>query len=320
MEGVTEGSFVELFTALQLVDAWFTPFIRISSGVPRLSRFKARLSPFLSSGLPVIAQLLGTESELLAQSAARLHSLGVLCVDLNCACPSPQVLSSGGGGKRLLQPQWIKDTLLAMKAASNGRPISIKLRCAYKDIAEMEEIAAAVREASPALVTCHFRTVQEMYEPVPHGYERLAKMHSLLDDIPFFGSGDLFTVQDAIRMYDIAQVDGVAPARGLMKNPMLLREIRMMCQGLPTELLQMSSQEKLVFLRKIGQMSGQSKRHQVFLLKIARTMFGEESPEFRQLLAEIRCSARHVLIHWLVRRRSLKRRGRKEGAGSHCLT
>ena len=287
MEGVTEGSFVELYTALHLVDAWFTPFIRISSGVPRLSRFKARLSPFFSSQLPLVAQLLGTDTELLAQAAARLHSLGIVCVDLNCACPSPQVLGSGGGGKRLLNPQWIKDTLLAMKTASNGNPISVKLRCAYKDINEMNEIAAAVKEANPAFVTCHFRTVQEMYEPVSDGYERLAKMHSMLGNIPFFGSGDIFSVQDAFRMHSIAQVDGIAPARGLMKNPMLLCEIKAACKGMHTEQMQMSKQEKLDFLQKIGQLSGQTKRHQVFLLKIARTMFGEDSQEFRCLVKEI---------------------------------
>ena len=78
MEGVTEGSFVALFTAMKLVDCWYTPFIRISSGVPRPSRLKARLEPFLASGLPLIVQLLGTNIELLAQAAARLHSLGVV--------------------------------------------------------------------------------------------------------------------------------------------------------------------------------------------------------------------------------------------------
>ena len=278
---------MELFTALRLVDSWFTPFIRISCGVPRLSRFKARLAPFFSSGLPVIAQLLGTDTERLAESAARLHSLGAVCVDLNCACPSPQVLGSGGGGKSLLHPQWIKDTLLAMKTASNGKPVSVKLRCAYASPDEMEDIAAAVREASPDLVTCHFRTVMEMYEPVEDGHERLAKMHSLLGSIPFFGSGDIFTVQDALKMRSIAGVDGIAPARGLMKNPMLLREIRAACQGQPTGQMQMSSQEKLQFLEQLGQLSGQSRKHQVFILKIARTMFGEDSQEFRCLVSEI---------------------------------
>ena len=287
MEGVTEGSFVALFTAMKLVDCWYTPFIRISSGVPRPSRLKARLEPFLASGLPLIVQLLGTNIELLAQAAARLHSLGVVCVDLNCACPSPQVLSSGGGGRRLLEPQWMKDALLAMKSASKGNPVSVKIRCGYDSPDEMDGIAAALREAEPDLVTCHFRTVREMYAPVEDGYERLARMHSLTGDIPFFGSGDVFTVKDALEMYRIAAVDGLAPARGLMKNPLLLQEIKGACKGeCVTE--QMSSDAKLQFLRQIGRLSGQPRRHQVFLLKIARTMFGADTPEFKVLLEEIK--------------------------------
>ena len=151
----------------------------------------------------------------------------------------------------------------------------------------MDGIAAALREAEPDLVTCHFRTVREMYAPVEDGYERLARMHSLTGDIPFFGSGDVFTVKDALEMYRIAAVDGLAPARGLMKNPLLLQEIKGACKGeCVTE--QMSSDAKLQFLRQIGRLSGQPRRHQVFLLKIARTMFGADTPEFKVLLEEIK--------------------------------
>ncbi len=287
MEGVTEGSFVTVFTSLDLVDSWFTPFIRISSGVPRFSRMRAKLEPFFASGLPVIAQLLGTDTDMLAQSAARLHSIGATCVDLNCACPSPQVLSSGGGGKRLLSPQWMHDTISAMKSACGIRPVSVKIRCGYNSPDEMNEIAAAIREAAPDMVTCHFRTVREMYSPVQHGYERLAAMRELLEPIPFIGSGDLFTPEDALRMYKTAGVDGVAPARGLMKNPLLLKDIKKACSGEAPDRA-MSNEEKLMFLDKIGEISGQSRGHQIFLLKIAKTMFGKESPEFYRLLEDIK--------------------------------
>ena len=147
------------------------------------------------------------------------------------------------------------------------------------------DIAAAIREAAPDMVTCHFRTVRELYKPVQAPYSRLAQMHAHLPGIPFIGSGDLFSVKDARQMAEEAQVDGVAPARGLLKNPALLQEIAAGCAGKPCVTL--SSEQRLTLLNRIGKASGHRRRDQGFLLKIARVMFGEESSEFQQLLEEI---------------------------------
>ena len=285
MEGVSEGSFVQLLSAGKLVRAWFTPFIRISNGVPRLSKLRPHVQPYLDTGLPVIAQIMGTRTELLAEAAARLHSLGVICVDLNCGCPSQTVLSSHSGGWHLREPQWIRDTLRAMRDTCGTRAISVKIRCGFDSPEEMPAIAEAINDAHPDLVTCHFRTVCEMYHPIPDGLARLAQMRQMLPDIPLFGSGDLFTVEDALQMREIAGVDGVAPARGLMTNPTLLRLIESACGGEPFAPF-LDDEERLDFLRRLGELSGRSPRHQGFVLKLAKYMFGESSPQFARLRQE----------------------------------
>ncbi len=286
MEGISEGSFVAVMSEMGMVKCWFTPFIRISNGVPRMARLREKLAPYLATGLPVIAQIMGTYPELLAEAAARLHSLGAVCVDLNCGCPSPTVIGSRSGGYHLTEPEWMFDAITAMRKACGDAAVSVKIRCGFKSTDEMDDIAAAIRDARPDMVTCHFRTVKELYRPVTDGLERLARMRSLLPGIPLFGSGDLFTVADAMRMLRETAVDGVAPARGLMRNPALLKEIEAECRGIPPETA-MSAKERLAFLEKVGELSGLPKREQGFLLRMAREMFGEESAEFQSLLGRI---------------------------------
>ncbi|MBR0457951.1 MAG: tRNA-dihydrouridine synthase family protein [Victivallales bacterium] len=283
MEGVTEGSFVQVLGAAHLIRCWFTPFIRISNGVPRRSRLRPHIQPYLDTGVPVIAQIMGTRTELLAEAAARLHELGATCVDLNCACPSPEVLSSRSGGFLLQNPQWIHDTIAAMKRACGPRAVSVKIRVGFASPDELPAITEAIRNARPDLVTCHFRTVREMYSPVSNGLARLSRLRELLPDLPLFGSGDLFTIQDALQMHQICHVDGIAPARGLMRNPALLREIEAAIGGEPFQ-ASLDESAKLAFLHEIGRVSGKSPTHQGFVLRLAKAMFGPDSPQFHALL------------------------------------
>lgn len=280
MDGVSEGSFITVMSEANLVSSWFTPFIRISTGVPRLARLREKITPYLATGLPVIVQIMGTRHELLAETAARLHREGATCVDLNCACPSHTVLGSRSGGFLLRDPEGIRDAITAMKKACGDAPISVKIRCGYESPDEIPDIAAALREAAPDMVTCHFRTVLESYREAPDGLERLARMRELLPGIPLIGSGDLYSVEDALRMYRQCGVDGVAPARGLLKNPALLRQIEAACAGEPFDgKMQMSEEE---FLRALGSRSNRKRR--IFVLKVAKVMYGEDSDAFRKLL------------------------------------
>lgn len=286
MDGISEGSYVAVMSSLGLVRSWFTPFIRISNGIPRMARLRDALAPYLATGLPVIAQIMGTRTEFLAETAARLHALGATCVDLNCACPSATVLGSHSGGYHLADPDWIASAIREMKRAGGDGAVSVKIRCGFSGTDEMEDIAAAIRDAAPDMVTCHFRTVRELYMPVDGGLERLAKMRSLLPGIPFIGSGDLFAADDAMAMYRIADVDGVAPARGLLRNPALLREIECACQAVERPQA-WSDEQRLAFLEKVGDMSGLPRRNQGFLARMAREMFGEDSPEFRKIMEHL---------------------------------
>ena len=278
MEGVTDGAWLTILTRHHWVDAWWTPFLRISTGVPRRSRLAAWLQPYLATGLPVIAQIMGEDTARLAETARRLHELGAAAIDLNCACPSPVVVRNHSGGERLRHPEWIATTLQAMKQAVGTAPVGVKLRVGYESSAEFASgIAPAVCAAHPDFVTVHFRTVLERYDQVPGGLARLSAAREMLQGITVIGSGDLFTPQDALAMQEKCGVDAVAPARGMLANPRLLVDIRQVLKGeMPKPF---TSQEKSALL---GEFVVHAPRH--FQLQIAANLYGKNTPEFRAFL------------------------------------
>jgi tRNA-dihydrouridine synthase C len=282
MEGITAGSFCTVMNELNLVAAWVTPFIRVSEGVLRQARVRDRLRPFLP--LPVIVQVMGTDIPLLAATAARLAlEPGVIGIDLNCACPTPIVVGNGGGGGRLRHPAWIRDALLALRRACPALGISVKVRVGVHSADELPSICEAVREGRPDFAVVHYRTVDERYRAAPLGLDRLARARDLMPDVVLFGSGDLYTVEAAARMFERTGVDGVTPARGLLANPWLLRDIEAACRD--DDVPVRTEAEPRAFLRRlIAEADRTGTWRSGFVLEIARHQFGREHPLFERLL------------------------------------
>ncbi len=275
MDGITKGSFLKVLSEEGCAPLWFTPFLHISNGVPRTARLKLALRPYLETGRPVIAQIMSSRMELLPPTAEKLHAIGAVCVDLNCACPSKTVVHSQSGGFLLKNPRWIAETILQMKSQCGEAPVSVKIRTGFQNAEEMEEIAAALRDAAPDIVFCHYRTVMEGYAPLAKETRarRFSKLRSLLPDVPLFASGDIFSRQDIDEMEDLG-MDGVLVARGFLKNPAILRNLD---NTLPEDKL-------WELLLRMGNASGYTQRHWGFLLPIARNMFGADSPHVQELI------------------------------------
>jgi tRNA-dihydrouridine synthase C len=279
MEGVLGPSWLTVLTAHRWIRGWWTPFLRISTGVPRYSRLRDWLSPYLATDLPVIAQLMGCDSNRIAQTGKRLAELGAAALDLNCACPSREVVTSQAGGWHLQHPVWIGETLRAMRVAAPGTPICVKLRAGWSEPDFVERIAPILNAVKPDLVAVHFRTVAEGYRPITDGLARLTRIRAALPGLVVLGSGDLFTTADIRRMLAETGVDGALPARGLLKNPRLLHDYAQECAGEQPATFDTTAQ--LSFLREIAQ-AGATRG---FILQLAANFFGPKSDQFQQLLA-----------------------------------
>lgn len=297
MEGITPGAFCRVFAAHGLARSWITPFIRISTGVPRRARLRERLDSFLETGLPTLVQIMGTNIERLAETAARLVEFPVAGIDLNCACPSPTVVRNGAGGRRLAEPSWIRDALLALRRACPKHGISVKLRSGLASPDEMVDILDAVREAAPDLIILHCRTVAEAYRPIPDRVARFRRARELVPDLPLIGSGDVFTTDAALELFREAQLDGVAPARGLLRNPWLLCDIENACRDLPSvQPPPHARQRVLLDIARDVQRQGAGGRG--FLIQLARHLHPDSAWRSADLL---RCQSLDAVVAELER-------------------
>jgi tRNA-dihydrouridine synthase len=196
----------------------------------------------------------------------------------------PIVVANGGGGGRLKDPRWIRDALLALRRACPAMGISVKVRVGVESDAELPAICEAVGEGRPDLVTMHYRTVRERYGPAHDGLGRLARARARLPGLALFGSGDLRSVDAAARMFEATGVDGVTPARGLLDNPWLLRDIEADCRREAVPSRQDDDRRRFLGLL-IAEAERTGTWRRGFVLEVARHQFGRAHPTFERLLA-----------------------------------
>ncbi len=102
MEGLLDFVLRDILTRVGGIDRCVSEFIRITDQLLP-ERVFTRIVPELLSGgrtfagVPVRAQLLGSDPVCLAENAARLASLGPDGIDLNFGCPANVVNRHGGG-------------------------------------------------------------------------------------------------------------------------------------------------------------------------------------------------------------------------------
>ena len=278
MEGIMTNDYCRTMMEFDLLPAWITPFIRISHSTPRTKKLEGRMAPFRP--IPIVAQIMGTYREHLAATARILSGLqGVLGVELNCACSSPTVVRSGSGSAHLRNPEWIRDTLLAMRDATDVGGIGVKIRSGFESPEELPHILETVKAARPDWIVLHYRTAKEMFRSVPDGYRRFETARQLLPDTILFASGDMFTSGQSLEVVRKTAVDGITPARGLMHNPWLIRDIEAVCRGeTPPE------RNVVPFLLRLIELVAENQVwRNGLILEIARNVWGQESECFRSL-------------------------------------
>lgn len=270
-------AFFRAAVSMELIDSWMPPFIAIPKGaVPSPGALRKRIGLFLESNIPLSIQLLGNDPDSLAKTGASLYKLGVRSLNLNCACPSKTVISSGSGGALLKNPGKIRTILAAIKEKTPQLCLSVKTRSGFDSPEEIPALIDAVRAGGADWILHHFRTVREKYEDVPSGeaFRRIRIVVENAGNIPVFANGDILTRKDAVSMVENSFCAGIAVGRGIMRDPFLLRKIlRLAC---PADMLH-------TFLKELaGDVTGKGKRH--FYLECVKMAFGEHSPEFRDAL------------------------------------
>ena len=230
MEGLLDFVLRDILTRVGGVDRCVSEFIRVTHTLLNERTF-LRVMPeleyggFTPAGVPVRAQLLGSDPVCMAENAASLAELGPHGIDLNFGCPAKVVNRHGGGAMLLQYPEQLTRIVSAVRRAVPAHmAVSAKMRLGFNDDALAVECAQAIADGGAGELVVHGRTKADGYRP-PAYWDRIADIRSAVA-IPVVANGEVWTVQDAQRCLAESGCDAIMLGRGMVSDPGLALQLR----------------------------------------------------------------------------------------------
>jgi tRNA-dihydrouridine synthase C len=293
MEGLLDFVLRDILTRVGGIDRCVSEFIRITDQLLP-ERVFTRIVPELRTGgrtlagVPVRAQLLGSDPVCLAENAGRLAELGPAGIDLNFGCPAKIVNRHGGGASLLEEPETIAAIVAAVRrAVPSGMPVSAKMRLGYNDDSRAVECALAIAGGGADELVVHARTKEQAYRP-PAYWERIADIRSAVK-IPVVANGEIWTLDDARRCRQASGCDMLMLGRGVVTDPGLGLAIKASINGIAAEQAGVGWPELLPLLAEFWQivctrLEGRSRAGRLKQwLNFLRRRFPEAETAYQQL-------------------------------------
>ena len=230
MEGLLDFVLRDILTRVGGVDRCVSEFIRVTHTLLP-DRVFTRVVPELLNGgctlagVPVRAQLLGSDPVCLADNAANLAALGPHGIDLNFGCPAKVVNRHGGGAALLDDPELLFQIVQAVRRAVPAHlPVSAKMRLGFNDDTRAEECALALEAGGACELVVHARTKADAYRP-PAYWARVADIRAAVR-VPVVANGEIWTVADALACRQASGGQSLMLGRGMVTDPGLALAIR----------------------------------------------------------------------------------------------
>lgn len=181
---------------------------------------------------PLGHQIYGTDPELVARAARWLEEHGATLIDINMGCPQREITSGNAGAALLKQPAEAV-RLAEQVVASVSLPVTAKIRLGWDAGSIVAAgLARELERAGIAAITVHGRTREQGYGGQAN-LDEIRRVVEAVERIPVIGNGDITSPQAARRMFAETGCAGIMLARGVTKNPWLIRDIWRDISGLP---------------------------------------------------------------------------------------
>ncbi len=199
-----------------------------ANGLIRDGKRTQQLLNTCSDEYPLGIQLFGDDPQVLSQAAAMTAKAGAL-LDINMGCPVKKVVRSGAGSALLQDPLRIAAILTAIRKVYTG-PLTVKIRSGWDDKSpNFMEIGRIAEAEGVDAITLHPRSRNQGFSGLSN-WDQIAELKLALN-IPVFGSGDIYTAEDGVKMFKHTNCDAIMIGRGGYGNPWLISQIIALLAG-----------------------------------------------------------------------------------------
>lgn len=189
---------------------------------------------------PVSAQIFGNNIETMKYASEFVSNIADI-VDINFGCPAPKIVKNGDGSKILLDLDLLEDIARAVVEGSKV-PVTAKIRKGWdNDHIVAIEAAKRLERAGVSAITVHGRTRAEYYSGKADW--SIIKQVKQNVNIPVIGNGDVTSKEEALKMFEETNVDGIMIGRASIGNPWIFEQIIDYLEGKPER--KISNKEKL---------------------------------------------------------------------------
>ena len=171
-------------------------------------------------------QLYGVDPKTVGDAARMLAAEGLADhIDLNFGCPVPKVTRKGGGAALPWKTDLFRDIIESAVAGAGELPLTIKMRKGIdSDHLTFIEAGRIAQGAGVASIALHARTASEYYSGNAD-WNAIGELKAAITDVPVLGNGDIWSGEDAIRMMEQTDCDGVVVGRGCLGRPWLFADL-----------------------------------------------------------------------------------------------
>lgn len=227
MQDVTDLAFMRTLQRINsLPDAFITAYFRSTPTTCALAEHNLRCIDENETGVPVLAQLAGSDAPALLRDAAMLLARpGVAGINLNAGCPSPLVNRHGAGAGLLRDLPRFAEIARELRRAVPAGQFSIKCRLGWEHAeTEFPRILEILAAAAPDEVGIHARTRKQLYGGFPD-FSYVQRAVATLT-CPVLANGDIGTPAQAAACLQATGAAGLLIGRGAVRNPYLFRQLR----------------------------------------------------------------------------------------------
>ncbi len=185
-----------------------------------------RLITHHESETPRSIQLYGVDPKTIGEAVTMLAAEDRADhIDLNFGCPVPKVTKKGGGAALPWKLELFRAIVERSVSSAGSIPVTVKMRKGIdSNHLTYLEAAKAAEGAGVSAVALHARTADQFYSGHAD-WDAIGTLKETISSIPVLGNGDIWSAEDALRMVQQTDCDGVVVGRGCLGRPWLFGDL-----------------------------------------------------------------------------------------------